>query len=78
MSEMTDTQIAFAVARAGARIEATRALYDLLLALKRNDQKEGYPFSGYNEDERAQLQALHRKHLLRRVVEEAKKAGIEL
>ena len=72
---MTDEQIEAGLDFTLRRIEATRALYDILCALKRKDQPHAW---NYSEEERKELQALHRKHLFRRAEEEAVKAGVEM
>lgn len=72
---MTDEEIELWCPRILARVEATNALYQLLLAHKRKDIPHNY---NYNEAEVKELAALHKRHLLRRIAEEAKKAGIDL
>ena len=74
-AEIEDAAIEAALPGVLKKIEATRALYDLLLELKRKDQKT---LHGYSESEAAELTALHRRHLLRRCREEAQKAGISI
>jgi len=73
--ELTDAAIEAGSQQALRAIEATRALYDILLALKRKDVPHNF---NYTDQEKAELAALHRKRLLRRAAEEAAKAGITL
>lgn len=76
MSDITDTGIEAGLSHALAQIEATRGLYDVLCALKRNDTgSAGY---SYNENEKKELALLHKRHLIRRARELAVVAGIAL
>jgi hypothetical protein len=57
------------------RIEATRALYDLLLEYSRDNGPATYIKNHYTEGEINELRTFQKKHLLRRIQEEAIKAG---
>ena len=73
---MTDEQIEAGLGTALRRIEASKALYELILEFKRGDF--AYHWHNYNSDEKKELSAIMKKHLLRRIKEEALKADIKL
>jgi hypothetical protein len=74
---MTDEQIEVLALYALRRLEATKSLYDLLIDLKQNNGARVI-HSDYTEDERKELNAIHKRHLLRRIKEEAAKAEFDL
>jgi hypothetical protein len=59
------------------KIEATKALYDLLLEYQRDSGPPFYSKNFYSESEMEELRLFQKKHLLRRIKEEAVKAGFD-
>ena len=74
----SDEKIAAAIDSCMKRIEATKALHTLLLEFKRQTPPPFYAESHYTKGEIDELRLFQRRHLLRRIGEEASKAGISI
>lgn len=75
MSEISDVDLETAAKRCLEQIEATKALYTILIELKNNDKHSWTYGDQYTKAEREELNAFRRRHLLRRMREEARKCG---
>ena len=74
----SDEKIAAAIDSCMKSIAATRALHTLLLEFKKQAPPPFYTESHYTKGELDELGLFQRRHLLRRIGEEAAKAGISI